>query len=238
MLKPDYQLKPLESRVENVGKLIHGSKRRYAWKFQAPDGPHELCLTLSIVSSKFKLLYDGSELDRGEMPFFQAFEHRAAVGDFRFLIEQQKTSMKLYVNEQLFELGCNIDVFLNRNPRLKSSRSVAKLVPKESQLDRPVERRQTEYLLPPRGPGAQGTVNVALARAQARQEELEKIKFNKGLLVSQEKSGVIRPVSGSAPPKFQWTPLDPYEAAPDHFFAMSLNHDAKMVESIINRLYC
>lgn len=246
MLKPDYQIRPLEVSIENVGKLIQGSKRRYHWKFQSPTGVHTLKLTLSIVSSKFKLSYDEVEVDRGEIPFFQAFEYRWARDDLRFLIEQQKTNMKLYINEQLFEPNVTIDVWLNRNGQHKRSNSTSKPMPKESQLDRPIDRRQTEYGL---GVGLPMTPTYMVHPSQPRtnfaghpplpprREELEKIKFNKGLLTGTVRSLSGNTGSGPSASRLSWRELDPYEEQPDHFFVMTFNQDTKMVMSIINRLY-
>jgi hypothetical protein len=242
MLKPDYQIRPIDFRIENVGKLIQGSKRRYAWRFQSPFGPHQLTLTLSVMSSKFKLSLDNNEIERGDMPYFAPFEHRVARGDLRFLVEQHKTNMKLYINEQLFEPNCLIDVWVNRNGRPEKSKSVAKLIPKESQLDRPLDRRQTEYGLGTGGPPANShyvnrpPLNYPPAPLHNRQEELEKIRFNKGLLVSEGKSPTT--VHGPSASRLQWRNLDPYEEQPDKFFGMTFNHDTKTVSSIITKLYC
>ena len=244
MQKPDYQIRPIDLRIENVGKLIPGSKRRYIWRFQAADGPHTLTLRLSVMSSKFKLAYDNTDFERGDIPYFAPFEHRSTRGDLRFLFEQQKTHMKLYINEQLFEMGCPIDVWTNRNGRPDKSKSVAKIIPKESQLDRPLDRRQTDYQLGglPGHPISQHHVNRPPMHhplqpgMMSRQEELEKIRFNKGLLISDGMKSPTLP-SGPSASRLLWPALDQYEEQPDKFFGMNFNHDTKTVASIITKLY-
>lgn len=242
MQRPDYQIRPLDVRVENVGKLITGSKRRYTWRFQSPQTTHVLALTISFMSSKFKLVLDNSELERGDVPYFAPFEHRAVRNELQFLIEQQKTNMKLYINGQLFEPGCLIDIAAARLGPPQKSRSVAKLVPKESQLDRPIERRPTDYLIGDPHPGPHFATRPPMPHPlppaqHSRQEDLERLRFQKGLLVGSGRSAPSTP-SGPSASRLMWPTLDQYEEQPDKFFPMNFNHDTKSVASIITKLYC
>lgn len=48
-----------EYNLNEVGKLYKSSKLRFTWKLKIDKTPHEICLTVSKISGKYKLTVDG-----------------------------------------------------------------------------------------------------------------------------------------------------------------------------------
>ena len=48
-----------EYNLNEVGKIYKSSKLRFTWKLKIDRQPHEICLTVSKISGKYKLTVDG-----------------------------------------------------------------------------------------------------------------------------------------------------------------------------------
>lgn len=234
-MKPDHQIVPLEYKMESIGKLINNSKKKYVWRFDQKGEVHILILILSIVSNKFKLTLDGSEIDRGSISFFQTFEYKTTANNLSFIFQQQKNHMKLYINEQLFEMGSYIDVWEKPFSKFDKSKSVNKQLPKESQLDRIYERKQTQIF---------GNTSRFKFTGQpfslANDPQMENNRhYLNGPVSHFENTGALKNGGGQnwAKTELVWTTSDDYETKPDSFFIMNFNQDSNAAFNLIKQIY-
>lgn len=52
------QIQALRFDVEEVGKHVKGSKKRYCWDIALKDKPHSIVLDFSFISGKIKITVD------------------------------------------------------------------------------------------------------------------------------------------------------------------------------------
>ena len=230
MKKAEAQLRPIDIKVENLGKLINSSKRKYTWKFNRNEEIHQFSLTLSIMSNKYKISYNEKEVDRGTLPFFQTFEYQTVLHDLSFLVEQQKTNMKLYINEQLFEIGSMIDVWINKATRNEKSMSVNKLTPKKSQVSRVMEKRNKEV-------GFEGAsfrhIKMPPPANFMRAPESHKVFLKTGDIFRENETKHFE----NEKMRLGWTNLDDFELKPDSFFEMNFNHETELMKILMKKIY-
>ena len=234
-------LNPIEVKVENLGKLINASKRKFTWAFDFDSKKHEFSLVLSVVSNKYKIFYDNSEVDKGSMPFFHPFEYRINIDDLEFFIEQQKNNMKLAVNDQLFAKGSKIHIWNPKNLKMEKSKSVAKILTKESQLDIPTDRRVTENQLntklPPKPYQLPPQKNF---QKQPTNKPPENLFYKNDFFSDNNKNDFEPPLieNGSTGKRgIRWNGIDPFETKSDIFFKMKFNQETQLERDLIEKLY-
>lgn len=95
-------IKALDYIVEDVGKHLKSSKKRYLWKFSLSNVSHTLVLDASIITGKVKLTLDGKVLVAGDLSSNVSFQHHFKVDEFAMIILQQSTDFELRINNQTF----------------------------------------------------------------------------------------------------------------------------------------
>lgn len=84
-------IKALNYLVEDVGKHLKSSKKRYLWKFSLSGNNHTLTLDTSIITGKIRLAIDGKVLVSSDLVNNVSFQHHFKVDDYSLVILQQAT---------------------------------------------------------------------------------------------------------------------------------------------------
>lgn len=88
--------------MEEVGKHVKGSKKRYCWEIALRDKAHNIVLDFSFLSGKIKITVDRKILLENELPADVAFQYPFNLDGFALNIIQQGESFELRINNKVF----------------------------------------------------------------------------------------------------------------------------------------
>lgn len=105
--------------VFEVGKMIKSTKMKHLWKFSVDDSPKELRALDSLVSSKFRVMYNDKTL----------YDSKASEDSKKFGIDLKTDDLKfrlVKISDRKFDLYVNNEKFKDNTKSQKSSTSDAK----------------------------------------------------------------------------------------------------------------
>jgi hypothetical protein len=88
--------------VEDIGKHLKTSKKRYSWIFGLNGRNHTIVLDFSFISYKVKLVVDRKIILETELPDNASFQHPFALDGFAINILQQGDTFELRINNKVF----------------------------------------------------------------------------------------------------------------------------------------
>ena len=88
--------------VEEIGKHVKASKKRFIWTFSLEGKMHSLTLDFSFISGKVKLLCDRRTLLENELPADVSFQRPFTLDGYALNILQQGESFELRINNKVF----------------------------------------------------------------------------------------------------------------------------------------
>jgi uncharacterized protein YjaZ len=96
------QIQALRFDVDEVGKHVKGSKKRYCWEIALKDKAHSIVLDFSFISGKVKITVDRKILLENELPADVSFQYPFTLDGFALNIIQQGESFELRINNKVF----------------------------------------------------------------------------------------------------------------------------------------
>lgn len=96
------QIQALRFDVEEVGKHVKGSKKRYTWDILLREKSHSIVLDFSILSGKVKITVDRKILLENELPDGVSFQYPFNLDGFSLNIIQQGETFELRINNKVF----------------------------------------------------------------------------------------------------------------------------------------
>ncbi len=96
------EITPLRFNVEEVGKHVKGSKKRFTWEFSSKGKLHLIVLDFSFISGKVKLAVDRRVLYESELPSNAAFQHPFTLDGYAVNVIQQGELFELRINNKVF----------------------------------------------------------------------------------------------------------------------------------------
>lgn len=88
--------------MEEVGKHLKGSKKRYFWTFELSGKRHRVVLDSSMLSGKVKLELDGKVIVDQEISMGTAFQHPFTLDGFSLNVLQQGDNFEFRINNKVF----------------------------------------------------------------------------------------------------------------------------------------
>lgn len=98
----DTEIRALNFEVDEVGKHVKGSKKRYAWTFELSGKKHKMVLDSSMLSGKVKLELDNKILIDAELSVGVAFQHPFTLEGFSLNVLQQGDNYEFRLNNKVF----------------------------------------------------------------------------------------------------------------------------------------
>ena len=138
-MKTVEKIVPLRIDVDNVGKLLNMSKKKYSWSFEFENKSHLIVLTVSLLSNKYNLKFDNVIDDTGVKPLFDALYLEYRAEPFLFKIIETNLTFNLYINGQLFQVGKPIE------PKRQSTRIYLKDIPDQPSQEVSTPIRRTSH---------------------------------------------------------------------------------------------
>ena len=89
-------------KVEDVGKHVKGSKKRYQWTISLKGKVHTVNLDFSFISGKVKVVVDGRTLLENELPPNVSFQYPFTLDGFSLNCIQQGQTFELRINNKVF----------------------------------------------------------------------------------------------------------------------------------------
>ena len=83
------QIQAIRFEVDEVGKHVKGSKKRYTWDISLKDKYHTIVLDFSFISGKVKITVDRKILLENELPSNVSFQYPFTLDGFALNIIQQ-----------------------------------------------------------------------------------------------------------------------------------------------------
>ena len=96
------EIKAVRFEVEEIGKHVKSSKKRFNWTFSLEGKMHSLTLDFSFISGKVKLLCDRRTLLENELPADVSFQHPFTLDGYALNILQQGETFELRINNKVF----------------------------------------------------------------------------------------------------------------------------------------
>ena len=95
-------IKAIDFQLEEVGKHVKNTKKRYNWTFSLNEKLHSLTLDDSLLSGKMKVVLDGKTLNEVELSPEQTFQYPFMLEGFSLNIIQQSDSFDFRINNKVF----------------------------------------------------------------------------------------------------------------------------------------
>ena len=95
-------IKAIRFDVEEIGKHVKASKKRFTWNFSLNGRSHTISLDFSFVSGKVKLVVDRKSILENELPANVSFQHPFTLDGFALNILQQGQTFELRINNKVF----------------------------------------------------------------------------------------------------------------------------------------
>lgn len=96
------EIKAVRFNIEEIGKHVKASKKRFSWSFSLDGRVHSLTLDFSFISGKVKLIADRRTLLENEMPADVSFQHPFTLDGYALNILQQGETFELRINNKVF----------------------------------------------------------------------------------------------------------------------------------------
>ena len=96
------EIKALRFDIEDIGKHVKGSKKRFTWDFSLNGRAHVIVLDFSFISGKVKLVVDRKNILENELPANVSFQHPFTLDGFALNILQQGQTFELRINNKVF----------------------------------------------------------------------------------------------------------------------------------------
>lgn len=96
------QIQALRFEIEEVGKHVKGSKKRFTWDVSLKDKYHTIILDFSFISGKVKITVDRKILLENELPSNVSFQYPFTLDGFALNIIQQGETFELRINNKVF----------------------------------------------------------------------------------------------------------------------------------------
>lgn len=88
--------------MEDIGKHVKSSKKKFSWVFALNGRNHTIILDFSFISGKVKLTVDRNDLLNTELPATSSFQHPFTLDGYALNILQQGESFELRINNKVF----------------------------------------------------------------------------------------------------------------------------------------
>lgn len=88
--------------MEDIGKHVKGSKKRFSWTFGLNGRNHTIILDFSYISSKIKLVIDRKTILETELPANSSFQHPFTMDGYAVNILQQGETFEVRINNKVF----------------------------------------------------------------------------------------------------------------------------------------
>jgi hypothetical protein len=88
--------------VEDVGKNIKGTKKRYTWVIEIDGKMYTFILDTSVISGKIKLTCNNQIVAAAEGQIVGGFQHSMVLDDCQVLILSTSDSFELRINNRAF----------------------------------------------------------------------------------------------------------------------------------------
>lgn len=115
--------------IKRIGKLVPSSKLQFSWKFRVDRKEHSLILTLSRLSSTYRVELDGEEIGSFKGPFASGHSFEYRVGPRKMVIlnlETSKFAYVLYLDRNEDESTFPSNSFEAAKAKLRESRAIEK----------------------------------------------------------------------------------------------------------------
>lgn len=96
------QIQALRFDIEEVGKHVKASKKRFTWELALKDKHHSIVLDFSFISGKVKITVDRKILLENELPSNVSFQYPFTLDGFALNVIQQGETFELRVNNKVF----------------------------------------------------------------------------------------------------------------------------------------
>ncbi len=96
------QIVALHFNIEEIGKHVAGSKKRYVWAISLKNKSHTITLDFSFISGKVKITVDRKVLLENEIPSNVSFQYSFTLDGFALNIIQQGETFELRINNKVF----------------------------------------------------------------------------------------------------------------------------------------
>lgn len=96
------QIQALRFEIDQVGKHVKGSKKRFTWDIALKDKHHTIVLDFSFISGKVKITVDRKILLENELPSNVSFQYPFTLDGFALNIIQQGQTFELRLNNKVF----------------------------------------------------------------------------------------------------------------------------------------
>lgn len=93
---------PLRFDVEEVGKHVKSSKKRFTWEVSLNSKAHTIVLDFSYISGKVKVTVDRKILLENELPANTSFQYPFTLDGNSLNVIQQGESFELRINNKVF----------------------------------------------------------------------------------------------------------------------------------------
>lgn len=115
--------------IKRIGRLVPSSKLQFSWKFRLDKTDHCLILTLSRLSSTYRIELDGEELGSFKGPFALGHSFECRVGSRKMVIlnlESSKFAYVLYLDRNEDESALSSKPCEAAKAKLRESRAIEK----------------------------------------------------------------------------------------------------------------
>jgi hypothetical protein len=93
---------PLRFDIEEVGKHVKSSKKRFTWELALKGRSHVVVLDFSFISGKVKVTVDRKILFESELPNNTSFQYPFTLDGNALNVIQQGENFELRVNNKVF----------------------------------------------------------------------------------------------------------------------------------------
>ena len=96
------RIKAINYNVEEIGKYMKSSKKRFEWVVGLNRKTHTIVLDFSFISGKVKVVIDGRVILENEIPLNTSFQYPFTLDGFALNLIQQGQSCELRINNKVF----------------------------------------------------------------------------------------------------------------------------------------
>ena len=96
------EIKAIRFDIEEIGKHVKASKKRFTWIFSLNNKNHTIIVDFSFISGKIKISVDRKTLLENELPANVSFQHPFTLQGYALNILQQGQTFQLRINNKVF----------------------------------------------------------------------------------------------------------------------------------------
>ena len=101
-LMAEERIRALNYNVEEIGKYMKSSKKRFEWVLGLTTKTHTIILDFSFISGKVKVMVDGRVILENEIPVNTSFQYPFTLDGFALNLIQQGQNCELRINNKVF----------------------------------------------------------------------------------------------------------------------------------------